>query len=279
MTYLCQCQLLPADKKLDYNPFSSNVTVLSPELFGLSDSNVKTLFQNEIDKILVDGPSNRFWNLFLDFLPLTSSQRKTTTKHNKVVKPNQRRIFTRQSNEEVKTSPLKISAQVQLALQSSEEAREIDAMSSVGIKVSSRIARQLSERNFDFNPADVLASIQAPNELCPFKRNIACNPNDKFSSFDGSCNNLQSPWLGKANTPYKRYHEPAYDDRINTPRSKSVLGGELPNPRSISRVLFTDNHEFHEIVTHVIATFGQFLTHDITSAAVSAGNLIFKEYT
>lgn len=69
----------------------------------------------------------------------------------------------------------------------------------------------------------------------------------------------------------KRYAQPTYEDNLNTPRSKSVTGNPLPNPRAISRLLFNENFEFDNFLTHITATFGQFLSHDITSAAISTG--------
>jgi hypothetical protein len=107
---------------------------------------------------------------------------------------------------------------------------------------------------------------------------LTCNPNDKFSSLDGSCNNLNKPWLGKAETPFKRYLPPAYDDKVNSPRTKSVTGHPLPNPRVISLALSFDNSEQDSKYTHLVAIFGQFLAHDITLAATSSGKIVFLFY-
>lgn len=91
-------------------------------------------------------------------------------------------------------------------VQSSPEARLIDASTTIGLKVSEKLTKDLiGERRFDFDPNGVLANFQAPNELCPFKSNLACNASDRFPPADGSCNNLNSPWLGKSETPYKRF--------------------------------------------------------------------------
>jgi hypothetical protein len=170
----------------------------------------------------------------------------------------------------VEQSPLKVSSRVQLSSQSSENARMINDHSMIGISVSQQL-------NDQFNGAmakqDVdLTNFQAPSSLCPFKTNIFCDSSNRFQSLDGSCNNLKATWLGKAETPFKRYMPAAYDDGINTPRSRSVLGGSLPNPREISRTLFNENSQFDSTFNHITAIFGQFLAHDVTSASVSTGS-------
>jgi hypothetical protein len=37
-----------------------------------------------------------------------------------------------------------------------------------------------------------------------------CNPNLQFRSFDGSCNNLRDPNMGRTGTPYQRILLPEY---------------------------------------------------------------------
>lgn len=58
---------------------------------------------------------------------------------------------------------------------------------------------------------------------------------------------------------------------ISSPRSRSVTGNPLPNPRVISRALFNDNSALDNSITHIVATFGQFLAHDFTSASLASG--------
>ncbi|CAF0776314.1 unnamed protein product [Brachionus calyciflorus] len=234
---------------LDYTPNNQNKSIDLNKLTGINNETIKNLFEETINSILNEGPSNRLWNLFSE---------SNKSRH------------ARQSNQNfVNVSPLKVQALVQIASQSSPESRAIDAQSTIGLSVSANLAKRLEGKNFDFNAVDALAGLTASNEFCPFKTNINCNPNDRFQTFDGSCNNLQQPWLGKTNTPYKRYHKPAYDDKLNSPRSSSVLGGELPNPRAISRLIMSDNSEFDKVMSHITPFFGQFLAHDITSVAIS----------
>jgi hypothetical protein len=199
-----------------------------------------------------------------------------------------RRIFQRQvvaqfsqpqqPSSLVGQSPFFVRSQSQLAAQSSEESRNIASMANIALRVSKSILtrEQLNQRNFDFNPLGLLSNIQTPNDLCPFKARQFCDASKRYSSIDGSCNNLQSPWLGKSQTPYKRYMQPSYDDKINTPRTKSVDGSELPSPRVVSRALSDDNQLIDDQFTHVTAIFGQFLAHDVTAAAASSGKFSTK---
>lgn len=169
-------------------------------------------------------------------------------------------------------SPLFVRARAPQAVQSSEAARQIDQIASIALRVSNQIlTKDELNKRFDFDPLNLLANVKAPREFCPFKTSLNCNPNDKFSRIDGSCNNLQQPWLGRAETPYKRYFQPSYDDQINMPRTRSASGRQLPNPRVVSRTMSNDNFQFDNTATHLVAAFGQFISHDVTSSAVASG--------
>ena len=110
-------------------------------------------------------------------------------------------------------------------------------------------------------------------------QSVKCDPRDNFRSFDGTCNNLKQPLLGSAQTPHKRLLRPAYDDGVSRPRSKSVSGNPLPNPRRLSINLSSDPFNTQELIwTHLWVIFGQFLTHDITSTALSNGMFNFFYY-
>lgn len=108
--------------------------------------------------------------------------------------------------------------------------------------------------------------------FCPRVRTVGCNPNQRYSEIDGSCNNLATPWVGKAFTPYKRYLFSAYDDGRSVPRIRAVNGFSLPNPRVISRTMsFIDNGQSENFYTHLTPLFGQFVAHDISNALISTG--------
>lgn len=114
------------------------------------------------------------------------------------------------------------------------------------------------------NILDVARSVQLPPELCSIYQPPVCNQRSKFQSFDGSCNNLNQPWLGKSNTPYKRMLAPVYSDGISEIKMHSVAKNLLPNPRVISLKLSTENNQFESSATHFGVVFGQFVTHDFS---------------
>ena len=125
-----------------------------------------------------------------------------------------------------------------VAIPSTKEGREIDTL---------------------YNSAKSGASI-----TCPFSETITCDSTKKYPSFDGSCNNLKNPYYGKNETPMKRLLSANYADGKDTPKT------DLPNPRDISSDLQKDNDNLEPIWTHIYATFGQFLSHDLVETSMSS---------
>ena len=110
---------------------------------------------------------------------------------------------------------------------------------------------------------------------CPFtdKLTLKCDSNEMYRSFDGTCNNLQRPGLGSIETPHKRLLSPEYDDGFSAIRKKS-----LPTARLVSEVLSSDPFNMQELIwTHLWVIFGQFITHDISSTALTNCNFHFKK--
>ena len=126
----------------------------------------------------------------------------------------------------------------------------------------------------DPNYADKIYGLKIYKKLCPINTDISCNQKQKYQSFDGSCNNLKKPWLGKSGTPFKRYLAPEYSDKLNRPRNLSVSGRALPNPRLLSRILHTENQRLERIWTNLYTHFGQILAHELTSLSVTSGIFI-----
>ena len=114
--------------------------------------------------------------------------------------------------------------------------------------------------------------------LCPYaswlKNATSCNPNYKYRSHDGSCNNLLNPLYGRSNTPYKRMLPPAYADTLNAPRTLTTQKKALPNARIVSLTMSPPQplQRLEDRITQFFTIFGQFLTHDIsgTSAITDA---------
>lgn len=102
---------------------------------------------------------------------------------------------------------------------------------------------------------------------CP--RRPICDRNAKYRTIDGSCNNLKNPKLGMAQTPLKRLLLNRYEDGLSLPRSKSVSGGLLPNPRVVSNVCIGQYNDEDINYTTMLVAFGQFLDHDVTHVPVA----------
>ncbi|XP_035890501.1 chorion peroxidase-like [Anopheles stephensi] len=67
---------------------------------------------------------------------------------------------------------------------------------------------------------------------CNGSEQIACDPNDPYRTYDGSCNNLQHPSWGKRGSALKHPFAPCYSDVVSKPaRSKS--GAPLPQNRKL----------------------------------------------
>lgn len=155
----------------------------------------------------------------------------------------------------------------------SNTAQLLDTMSTIALKIGKELVKNRNIRSIEN-----LKNTQIPSQFCPFIQQKECDTNDLYRSIDGSCNNLKLPLLGKSNTPYKRYLKPAYDDGLENARTKSKSGKDLPSPRVISNELFKDNFLFDNDHTHIIAFFGQFLTHDFSMASASVGKHNIKKY-
>ncbi|KFB34769.1 AGAP010735-PA-like protein [Anopheles sinensis] len=90
----------------------------------------------------------------------------------------------------------------------------------------------------------------------------ACDATTPYRTFDGSCNNLQNPTWGKANTPFGRLIKADYGDGISTPR-RSCTGFELPSARMLSLEMFNEQNIVDPSTTLVSMQFGQIVAHDM----------------
>lgn len=203
---------------------------------------IEDLFNEHVNKILKEGPMNKLYN------SLTNPEGKKGLKT---------KVFNF-----LNQSPDGTEFKNPWHVRTTANSRLVDTIATIGLQIS----RDMTARNASLKQ---LKQLRVPGGFCPFKQNIQCNPNDRFSKIDGSCNNLQQPWLGKSETPYKRYLSPAYLDRLDIPRTMSKTGRALPNVRQISRVLCRENFLVDNHFTHMTAYFGQFITHDISMGGVS----------
>jgi len=104
---------------------------------------------------------------------------------------------------------------------------------------------------------------------------ITCDPNAKYRTVNGSCNNLQNPSWGAALTPFYRYMDPEFSDGISAFRLQSD-GSPLPNARNLTLTLFKDvkricDHKNNEI----LVPWAQFITHDVAYSPVRSVNSSF----
>ncbi|CAH1724815.1 unnamed protein product [Aphis gossypii] len=120
---------------------------------------------------------------------------------------------------------------------------------------------------FKAHPTSRLSSLATTNEDY-FKQCapvVTCNPNDKYRTYNGSCNNLQNPSWGAALTPFYRLMNAEFDDGNNTFRVQ-LDGKPLPSARLVGLKLFymREIHNFDHANNELLVPWGQFLTHDVS---------------
>jgi peroxidase len=99
---------------------------------------------------------------------------------------------------------------------------------------------------------------------------IDCEPNPKYRTYNGVCNNKKNAHWGSAYIPFRRGLMADYCDAVSSPRCARD-GSDLPSARDVSVTIhrpsyFTDKH-----FTVMLAVWGQFLDHDITATALNQG--------
>nr|XP_053626991.1 chorion peroxidase-like [Cherax quadricarinatus] len=99
--------------------------------------------------------------------------------------------------------------------------------------------------------------------LCP-QVPTCPNPNSKYRTADGSCNNLANPIWGKSNTPTQRILPPTYEDGVFEPRSRATDGSPLPGVRRVSSSVLPDVNRPDQFYTSSFMVWGQFIDHEIT---------------
>ncbi|XP_069122308.1 peroxidase-like [Argopecten irradians] len=113
------------------------------------------------------------------------------------------------------------------------------------------------------------------NKYCTTQQSIpVCDPNSRFRTIDGSCNNLKHPRWGMSIRAQKRYSRPEYQDGIGAPRSQSsVAKYSLPSPRVVSNHVFNagPTSALSSDITSMHMSFGQFLDHDFIFTPVIKG--------
>jgi len=98
---------------------------------------------------------------------------------------------------------------------------------------------------------------------------VPCDPNNKYRTYTGWCNNIRNPQSGSAITTLQRMLPAAYGDKISSPRTQSVTGIPLPSPRTVSSRVHIDASHLSNVHTMLLMQYGQFVDHDITLTPVS----------
>lgn len=95
-----------------------------------------------------------------------------------------------------------------------------------------------------------------------------------YRSIDGSCNNLNNPLQGSANSPFKRLLPPSYEDGVGLPVGWS---GNKVSARVISsKLLAADKVEGNDNYTLMLMQIGQFLDHDLDLTPVSPSSIVIN---
>ena len=104
---------------------------------------------------------------------------------------------------------------------------------------------------------------------------IRCDKDAEFRTIDGTCNNLQNPLFGAANTPFGRLLFPAYGDGISSLRV-AENGEPLPNTREVSFEVHGSNADGSNPTSNLLniffMNFGQYIDHDVTLAEAQEAN-------
>lgn len=113
---------------------------------------------------------------------------------------------------------------------------------------------------------DFLITIKVPADPAHVLQEPKCNASDIYRTYDGSCNNLEIPTWGMADTAYTRLVKSIYHDGINEPK-RSVSGKELPNPRLLRTHLFPAGDFNDKDRSLMYMQFGQTVAHDTALSA------------
>jgi peroxidase len=104
---------------------------------------------------------------------------------------------------------------------------------------------------------------------CDFcNKTYVCSHQNTMYLFDGTCNNLETPWYGSTKTIYNRLLPPRYDDGIGMPRTVDDTGRQLPSPRTVSTMVHGPM-DTNSPINMVAAIFGQVIAHDTILSLVA----------
>jgi peroxidase len=104
------------------------------------------------------------------------------------------------------------------------------------------------------------------NGLCmPWVRRPPCNARSPYRTIDGSCNNLEDPMAGAANTRFRRLVYPVYNDGFGEPKIRGRDLQPLKSAREVSiEVTPAMAKPVDRKLSNMAFRWGQYLDHDIS---------------
>ena len=154
------------------------------------------------------------------------------------------------------------------------ESQQLDRTSTIFLKVAKRINQTASSSGAAAgviglrSGLDVFSS-RSVRRNCPWLPAPACDPDQRFRTHSGVCNNLGEPNYGRTGTPYQRILLPDYGPgSLDVPRKRSADNFELPSGRRISNRLTGGNNRLDPENTMMVMQLGQFIDHDITHTPI-----------
>ncbi|RMZ93118.1 eosinophil peroxidase-like isoform X1, partial [Brachionus plicatilis] len=139
----------------------------------------------------------------------------------------------------------------------------LNKQAEVNLKAYDQLLNYKGQEDLSF----YVENVKIPKKFCP-KIDIKCDPYYPYRHLDGSCNNLEYSWWGKAGTPYRRFLPADYDDKVGSPRKHGKDGYPLMNERAISLKLVPAFDTESEWTIFFIFS-AQFIAHDMTQLATT----------
>lgn len=148
-------------------------------------------------------------------------------------------------------------------------------------ELNQEVTRLLAVK-FDLSPDEILNGLPLIDmsrtsfwPLCPLMvRPVNCDPQGRFRSFTGHCNNLKNPSWGAAQTPFVRFLTPKHPDGIHMDRVSVVDGSPLPSPRLVTSIVHRDHDQPSGDLSLLIMVWGQIIDHDVALAAPPRGKYL-----
>ena len=124
-----------------------------------------------------------------------------------------------------------------------------------------------------------------------------CDAYHPYRAADGSCNNLEMPLWGSANSAFQRTLLPQYSDGVWRPKVAKT-GAALPSARLVRKMIMfsqifleilpflqcqvsinivPDVDAPSELDTHNVMQWGQFVDHDITHTPLFRQNIVIRQ--